>query len=124
VRVVFYTANLSILYLCLVPYPAVFMTHLWIHGMYVGMYVRNISSDDTTYVQLFRGADIAFFTPVALTRHWPHCLCVCVCFFHPQCTRYLIVWPYTISPSRKANSCAVSQEPPVFHVTRFARSRR
>ena len=67
--VVFYTVNLSILYLCLVPYPIVFMTHGSMECMYVGMNVRNISSDDTTYMQLISCAENAFLTPVALTQH-------------------------------------------------------
>jgi hypothetical protein len=38
--VVFYTVKLHIfVYLRFVPYPVVFVTHLWIHGMYVCMYV-------------------------------------------------------------------------------------
>ena len=38
--VVFYTVNLYICVLWLVPHPAVFKAHLWMHEMYVCMYVH------------------------------------------------------------------------------------
>jgi hypothetical protein len=37
--VVLYTANLCMYIYDFVPHPTAFMTHLWIHGMYVSMYV-------------------------------------------------------------------------------------
>ena len=36
---VFDTVNLYICVFMIVPHPAVFVTHLWIHGMYVCVYI-------------------------------------------------------------------------------------
>jgi hypothetical protein len=37
--IVFYPVKIVYICVFIVPHPAVFVTHLWIHGMYVCMYV-------------------------------------------------------------------------------------
>jgi hypothetical protein len=96
-------------YLWLVLYPAIYTTHFWINGMYVGVCVcvYNLSSDDTTYVQLCRSAEIAFSTPFALTQHWPHCVSVSF----SRNVQGIRSSDYIINPSRRVDSFSFSQEP-------------